>query len=183
MNKFQTKEAYEDAINSEPLEEMIKSNTDGSKYIPISIIQKQLFAFFGHTHWEMLRENVHKSGISGVGVLRFKPPFSDEWISVTGTAAISYKGGIRLDYPSLEGHALLNAAKKIGVWFGRDLNRNLEDAPYTEEPEINREKQRLIDLLGDTKSLEELSNYKVDCVRLGVTKEYLERVKLFTEKN
>ena len=181
MQKFETKEAYEAAINSEPLEEMVKSNADGSKYIPISIIQKQLYAFFGHTHWEMLRENVHKSGISGVGVLRFKPPFLDEWVSVTGTAAISYKGGIRLDFPALEGHAILNAAKKIGVWFGRDLNRNIEDAPYQEEPVIDRAKLRLLDLINDSVTIEELAKHKELSLKYELTKEYMDKLKSLTK--
>jgi hypothetical protein len=176
--KFKTNEAYLSAISNPPLPEMIRQNNDGSLYIPISVIQDQLlFIYDGFTQWTMERESFTKGGLIGVGILKYKHPIMGDWLSVSGTAAIPWRGGLRLDYPSLEGHCILNAAKKIGVWFGQNLNRETDDAPYQEHEIESRESDRIKDLIDGCETMEELAKFKDQASKQGAKKYYIDKLK------
>lgn len=121
-------------MNAIPPKKNVRKNEDGSEYIPISIIQKQLDDYFdGLWSWNFEKEYTQKLQMFGKGVLTYKIPVSDKdiWISRSGTAGITTSGDLKLDYPRLEAMALLSAAKKIGISFGRNLNRDKEDTPVS----------------------------------------------------
>lgn len=121
-------EVYSAFVNAEP--RIVKDNPDGSQYVPISTVQEDLYElFFGQTKFELLRESFHKEDLSGVGRLHYLHPVSNEWLFQDGSASIPFQKGMRLDFPSLGSHILLNCAKKIGRRFGMFLNRDREDAP------------------------------------------------------
>lgn len=116
-------------INAEP--ENVKTSEDGSyKFVPISQIQKKLDEVFGGTWgWDLQREFWGRGYATGKGVLTYQHPVTGQMVSKGGTAGIVVTKQITMDYPKLEAQVLLNAAKKIGRAFGRDLNRDKEDAP------------------------------------------------------
>jgi hypothetical protein len=124
-----TIEDYKAKISSDPSPEDVKLHADGSKYIPISIIENKLDELYTIWSWNLDREFFGRRGITVKGTLSCKHPVTGEMIHRSGTAAIDRTAGIRMDYPRGETMCLLNAAKKIGRWFGRDLNRDKDDAP------------------------------------------------------
>lgn len=120
---------YIELISQEPLHEMIKQG-EGYLYIPKSILQRELRIIYnGLTMWTMLRDTVSKNGLWGTGSISVKHPETGDWLYYTGTASIPHLKVMRLNYPNLEAHAFINACKKIGPWFGQNLNLNIEDAP------------------------------------------------------
>lgn len=166
-----TTKEYIDAISKEPTSEMIKEvrNKKGEleyRYIPKSIIQQQLLEIYeGNDSFEMLRETVTKSGMFGTGVLKVKHPFSGEWITKTGTASLPHDKKLRLGFPNLESHCFLNAVKKLGKFFGRDLNIREEDAmPDDEtlnaEPDVEETKENLVKQIVNCKDVADLKTYR-----------------------
>lgn len=151
-----TAEQFSEILDADPLPEEIKQNDDGSLYLPISIVQNKMDKIFGHSwSWSFERETMGKTGATGVGTVHYTHPVTGQYIHRTGTAAINFEGQMRLDFPRLDAQTFLNASKKIGRCFGRDLNRNIEDAPAPKvmvesNPEIDREfedtKYRLLDI-------------------------------------
>lgn len=166
-----TTQEYIDAISKEPTSEMIKEvrNKKGEleyRYIPKSIIQQQLLEIYeGNDSFEMLRETVTKSGMFGTGVLKVKHPFSGEWITKTGTASLPHDKKLRLGFPNLESHCFLNAVKKLGKFFGRDLNIREEDAmpdgeTLNAEPDVEETKENLVKQLVNCKDVADLKTYR-----------------------
>lgn len=124
-----TTEDFIKLVNADP--EGVKTSEDGSyKFIPISLIDSRLDEIFGgQWSWDLQKEFWGKGYVTGKGVLSYKHPATGEWITKSGTAAVPLTKQITLDYPKLESQVRLNAAKKIGKSFGRDLNRDKDDAP------------------------------------------------------
>ena len=154
-------------ISREPTPDMIseKRDKDGNllyKYIKKSILQRELLNLYqGCSKWEMLRESVIKGGMWGTGILHVKLPFNGEWVYYTGTASLPHEKKLRLGFPSLEAHCMINACKKIGPYFGQNLNIDEEDAILDDEvPETNIEHERWEKLIDDCNSPEELAVYK-----------------------
>lgn len=142
---FMTNEEYVMQISREPTPEMVidAKKPDGTieyKFIPKSILQKELLAIYGgHDQWEMIKDTVGKDGIWGTGVLKVKHPVSGEWIHKTGMGALKHEKNMKLNYPSLEAQCFKNACKKLGVWFGQTLNLDIEDLEpeeFSMEPKI-----------------------------------------------
>lgn len=162
-----TEQEYIDYISREPLESMIRKG-NGYLYIPKSILQKELLLLYkGHTKWEMLRDSITKNGLWGTGILHYKHPVTNEWLFVTGTASLPHEKKLRLGFPSLEAHCMINACKKIGVWFGQTLNIEEDDAMPDDEEllTVNREHERLVMLMEDCNTIEELAIYKPELPR------------------
>ena len=169
---FMNTQEYIASISKEPTTEMIKEvrNKKGDleyKYIPKSIIQQQLLEIYeGNDSFEMLRETVSKAGMYGTGVLKVKHPFSGEWISKTGTASLPHDKKLRLGFPNLESHCFLNAVKKLGKWFGRDLNIREEDAmpddeTLNSEPDVEETKVNLTTQIINCSNLIDLKSYRI----------------------
>ena len=155
----QAKKGFLSIVNASPATTDIRKNEDGSEYIPISIIQSQLDQVFnGLWSWNFDKEFTQKLQMFGRGILSYKHPDSEVWLQRTGTAGITCIGDLKLDYPRLEAMALLSAAKKIGISFGRNLNRDKEDTPSSGiiDVAILKERDEAIDAMNgaeDTKQL------------------------------
>lgn len=177
---------YIEKISTEPLPEMIKEGK-GYKYIPKSILQHELTTIYnGNVKWEMLRDNVTRNGLWGTGILWVKHPVSGEWLFYTGTASLPHEKRMRLNFPNLESHCMINACKKIGVWFGQTLNLEQDDTMPDEDVEVidletNREHERVLMLLDDCKTVEELGAYRSK-IPNALLPEYMNRLKILTQK-
>jgi len=143
---FMTTEEYVALLNREPTPEMIieVKKTDGTldyKFIPKSILQKELISIYGGSdQWEIIRDTVGKEGLWGTGVLSVKHPVTGEWIRKTGMGALRHEKNMKLNYPSLEAQCFKNACKKLGVWFGQTLNLDIDDLEpeaFGMEPKID----------------------------------------------
>jgi hypothetical protein len=148
---IETLEDYQKAISADPLPEDIKTNPDGSKYIPISVIQNKLDQIFPVWSWDLTREFFGRSGITCKGILSLYHPLLPNAFYRSGTVAVVRTQEMRMDYPKAESMCMLNAAKKIGRWFGRDLNRDKDDAPVNnialvveEEKKVNDEVEQAL---------------------------------------
>lgn len=122
-----TNEEFLKIINADPVD--VKTSEDESyKFVPISAIENALDEIFSaHWSWDFQREFWGRGYATGKGILSVKNPVSGEWVSRSGTAAIPLTKNIAMDYPKLESQTIINAAKKIGKAFGRDLNRDKDD--------------------------------------------------------
>lgn len=123
-----TSSEYLKVINAEP--EGVKTSEDKSyRFIPISILEAKLDEVYGgEWSFTMDRELFGKGFATGVGTLSFIHPVSGNSVTKTGTAAVALSKDINMDFPKLESQIIINAAKKIGPVFGRNLNRDKDDA-------------------------------------------------------
>lgn len=182
-----TNKEYIDLISREPTPDMISEakNKAGEveyRYIKKSILQRELLKIYnGCIKWEMLRESIVKNGMWGTGILHIKLPFNGEWVYFTGTASLPHEKKLRLGFPSLEAHCMINACKKIGIWFGQTLNIDEEDVIIDDEiSDINLEHERWEALIDDCNTPEELSVYKSQIPK-ELTKFYMDKLKSFTK--
>lgn len=113
-------------LDKEPDE--VKENEDKSKYVAISTVQSTLDKLFGYYSWNFEKETFGRSQAIGKGLLIVTFP-NGAVITKSGTAGIELNNIMKLDYPRLETMCMLNAAKKLGRRFGRELNRMSDDAP------------------------------------------------------
>ncbi len=114
--------------------------------------------------WNFEREIIGKTGAMGKGIIFYTHPVTGQEIIRSGTAAINFEGQMKLDYPRLEAMTFLNASKKIGRCFGRDLNRNIDDAPSPivkpePNPEIDNEFEETKTKLLSIKGKEDADKY------------------------
>jgi hypothetical protein len=181
-------EEYLEKINADPLPSMVSEhrNSKGEleyRYIRKSILQRELTNLYrGNVRWEMVRESVTQNGLYGTGRLEVKHPVSNEWIYFTGVASLPHEKSMRLNYPRLEAHCMINACKKIGVWFGQTLNIDEEDeAEVHAEEIINAAEEKLEILIEQASSLEQLSSYKKD-LPSHLKIKYMAKLKTFIEK-
>ncbi len=176
---------YLNAIDREPLPQMVRRTPEGFLYIPISVLQPELLLLYqGFTRWEMLRDTVMRDGLWGVGKLHYRLPFGDnEWVFQTGTASIPISKKMRLSYPSLEIHCMLNAAKKIGPWFGQNLNRNEDDEVEESVPVINVASERLEIRIEEAQSIQDLGVIKdlvVAAKDQALSAQFMKKIKQLT---
>lgn len=113
------------------------------KYLPISFLEMQLDEyFFGLWETKDFKWQVCGNEIVGSITLRVFHPTANIWLERIGAAAtmirlqkgstvtdISSKifNALEMDFPHLKADCLVNAAKSLGKFFGRDLNRVFED--------------------------------------------------------
>lgn len=169
-----TNEDYVALISQEPL---YVEQGEGYKYIKKSVLQKDLLQIYnGNSGWELLRETVSAKGLWGVGQLTYQHPVSKAWIVQSGTASIPHIKTMRLSFPSLEAQCFKNACKKIGVRFGQLLNLDDEEEPASEAPIEDRADERMIILMDDCKSIEELAAFKKN-LPAHLMPKYMDRIK------
>lgn len=124
-----TNAEYLKIINDEPIG--VKESEDKSyRFIPISIVEGKLDEIYGGD-WSFImdREFFGKGFATGVGTLSYIHPVSGLVVRKSGTAAVEISKDVNMDFPKLESQCILNASKKIGLVFGRNLNRDKDDAP------------------------------------------------------
>lgn len=175
-------------INAEPNPDHVKKNDDGSLYIPISITQKLLDdIFLGQWNFQMTESNWGRKWARGSGYMECINPITNEKIRRGGDAGVLLTGNVRTDSPRLEAMVLLSCAKKFGRVLGRDLNRSKDDAPLpvvkVEKTDIDTEKQRLLTLIEQSETLDEIKSYSILAKQRGLLKEYEKKLKQLTTKN
>lgn len=136
-----TIDQYLEIINREPLPEMVKAAMSKDKktvlyhYIPKHILEQNLRNLYGGKHsWDMERDTVSNRGAWGKGVLTIIHPVDGTIVRYSGTASVAMDRRMQLTYPALEAKCMINAARKIGPWFGQNLNLAEDNVEIDPEP-------------------------------------------------
>ena len=180
-----TYENYLEEITRNPSPDMVSEhlNSHGEveyRFIRKSVLQAQLIRIYkGNVRWEMMREVVTNNGLYGAGKLEVKHPVSGEWLHYTGVASLPHDKVLRLNYPKLEAHCMINACKKIGPWFGQNLNVD-DDEMESFDDTANMHEEKLEILIESASTLEELSKYKKD-LPSHLKIKYMSKLKTFIE--
>ena len=163
-------ENFQKLLNSYPTKSDVKVNkmANNSKYLPINYIERKLDTeFSGLWQIENFRWEVVANEIIGSIDLKVFHPIAKTWLIRTGCAATmiltasgkpatvenKIKNTLVKDFPHLKAECLKNAAKSLGVAFGRNLNRGEEDEyQYLSEslPELNKLQEQAMTLLGSS---------------------------------
>jgi hypothetical protein len=134
-----TMELFAGLFDKDPgeLEYSVNPMANNSKYMPIGIVEKKLDEFFSRLwstenfRWQVVANEI-------VGSIDLKVYMYGTWITRTGcgsamiqttkgTAADvsnKIKNTLVKDFPHLKAECIKNAAKSLGVNFGRNLNRS-----------------------------------------------------------
>ncbi len=160
-------EAFQMMLNQYPDKAEIQVNTQArnAKYLPIAVIERLLDENYSglwqtaNFRWEVIANEV----VGSIDLQVFHPT-AKIWITRTGAAsamiqtqkgqpiAVEHKHPNTLvkDFPHLKTECLKNAAKSLGVRFGRSLNRGeFEDYNYLSNTvgELSEKQQQAWDLL------------------------------------
>jgi len=165
---------FQKALHKQPPKDEIMVNTHAgnSNYIPISFVEMKLDEmFFGLWQTKNFTTKIVANEIIGEIELHYFHPVARMWLCRIGAAGtmIQYvskaKGGsgditnvrdkipntLVKDYPHLKAECIKNAARTLGKWFGRDLNRELEDKyePFNIiiPQELTQQQIEMLDLL------------------------------------
>lgn len=123
-------------LNSPPEKVKINKFAQNSLYIPVSYVEAELDNQFGAMNWQV--ENLTFSQIGGEVKedksfayficslsLRILHPVTGYWVTRDGVASGQTTGKQISSFAGkLKAEALKNAAKSLGVKFGRELNRD-----------------------------------------------------------
>lgn len=158
--------AYLKRISESPDPNFVRTNEDGSLYLPISIVQALLDdVFLGQWSFSVQDTRFGRKWARGSGIMEATVPHTSIKIHRSGDAGIVLTGNLRTDSPRLEAMILLSCAKKFGPLFGRDLNRFKDDAPLPivkiEKSDATAEEKRMKILIEDSDDLTELKSYRL----------------------
>jgi hypothetical protein len=183
-----TYEEYLNTIFENPHHDWVCEHRNSSgdveyRYIRKSVLQAELLRVYkGNVKWQMVRETITNNGLYGAGLLEVLHPVSHEWLQYTGVASLPHDKVLRLNYPRLEAHCMINACKKIGPRFGQCLNVEEEDElEITTESIVNIAEEKLEILIESASTLEELSQYKKD-LPSHLKIKYMAKLKTFIER-
>lgn len=144
--KYETRslENFQRLLNQYPPKAEIKVNkqANNSEYLPINVVERVLDELYSGL-WEVVnfRTQVIANEIVGSLELRVYHPTAKVWLTRTGAAAVMIQikrdaalavenkivNTLSKDFPHLKAECLKNAAKSLGVRFGRALNRGADD--------------------------------------------------------
>jgi hypothetical protein len=162
-DKLKEVEEFQKFLNSQPKNEDVASRNIGNTsidYLPISYIQNKLDEkYFGVWSTSDFKTEIIANEICGSVSLKVYHPKAKGWIERIGVGAVpiklskgskvtelenKIKNALVTDYPHLLSECLKNAAKSLGVSFGRELNRDIVDqyVPLLERKELIAEKKR-----------------------------------------
>ena len=133
-------------LNQPPKKEWVKDHpfAKNVKYIPIDKVEFMLTKIFGEWRVEILSEGQMFNSVYVKVRLHYKRPTDSVWSFHDGLGAVGVqtdKGASASDLnaikqdaimkalPAAESYAIKDAAEKLGVLFGKDLNRK-ETMPY-----------------------------------------------------
>lgn len=171
-------ESFLDRLHDQPNKSVLRINNqaNGSLYIPIDVIEMKLDQFFaGLWSTENFQTNVIANEVTGSIDLKVFHPVAKLWITRVGAASVpiqqrsksavtdldaKIKNALVKNFPALKAECLKNAAKSLGVNFGRDLNRDsgVDYTPISETVEQHNEAKELIDTATSKKMLVDLWN-------------------------
>lgn len=171
-------------LSVEPEANEIKVNEfqNNSLYIPISMIEDKLDeVFLGLWEVKDFKYQTVANEIIGSVQLRVFHPVYKTWIERTGAGAVMVQmksknnGGdgsitnidnkipntLVKDFPHLKAECIKNAAKSLGKWFGRDLNRKEEmrghyETLYTNDCEFQLKKDEIMPKLMNCNNIDEI---------------------------
>ena len=195
-------ENFQKLLNSYPTKSDVKVNkmANNSKYLPINYIERKLDTeFSGLWQIENFRWEVVANEIIGSIDLKVFHPIAKTWLIRTGCAATmiltasgkpatvenKIKNTLVKDFPHLKAECLKNAAKSLGVAFGRNLNRGEDDEyQYLSEslPELDKLQQVAMSLL-ETSSLDLEDVEKIRAKVLRSNNKTLEQVVAYLKNN
>lgn len=140
----QAVENFQMLLNAFPNKQEIKVNNmaNNSQYLPISVIESLLDTHYAglwnavNFRWEVIANEV----VGSIDLSVFHP-VAKVWITRTGIGAtmiqvakdkpltmeFKIKNTLVKDFPHLKSECIKNAAKSLGVRFGRSLNRGGND--------------------------------------------------------
>lgn len=140
----------------EPSSIRVNNMADDSEYLPISFVEMTLDEiYFGLWQTRNFTTKTIANELVGEIELWVFHPLAKCWLSRTGAAAVmiqfkkdsditvlsnKIKNTLVKDYPHLKAACVTNAARSLGVVFGRDLNREHVDA-YNPESETQTDRQ------------------------------------------
>lgn len=165
-------EAFRAQLNAKPGKDEVQTNrmANNSLYIPIGIIEAKLDSVYnGLWKTHSYTQQVIGNEVTGSMILEVYHP-AGQWISRVGTASVmiqmnkgadiaeglnaKIKNTLVKDIPHLKAECFKNAAKSLGDFFGRSLNRSfdygLDNATTVEDAII---------MLADIHTKEELTAY------------------------
>lgn len=144
---LQAVEQFQQLLNSTPNRDEIKKNpfANNAEYIPVGTIENRLDEVFtGQWSAIVTDTKIIANAVVVTLNLRVFHPVTKVWLTRSGVGANPIevsKGASPTDFaavtskavakgaPAAKAEALKNAAKSLGVYFGRNLNR--EDVHYT----------------------------------------------------
>jgi hypothetical protein len=167
--KYETRslENFQRLLNQYPPRDEIKVNRQANnyKYIPIGRVERVLDELYGGL-WkvEKFRTEVIANEIIGIVELSVFHPVAKVWLTRTGSAAVMIQtrsgkpptvdnkiiNTLGKDFPSLLSRCVANAARSLGVRFGRGLNHDYDDEfSYLSEQvdELTQQRQVIEQLL------------------------------------
>jgi len=150
IKSFRDIENFQRFMNKEPHKSEVKINSlaNNSQYIPIGSVEKTLDEVYsGLWSTKNFRTTVIANEIVGDIDLEVFHPVAKAWIKRTGSGSTmiqtskgkpatidnKIKNTLVKDYPHLKSECIKNAAKSLGVRFGRDLNRDDQQFSYLSE--------------------------------------------------
>jgi len=200
--KQQSIENFQKLLNLNPHKGEVKTNDQakGAKYLSIGTIERLLDEnFSGLWSTENFRWEVVANEIIGTIDLKVFNPAVKTWITRTGSAAtmiltqkdkpttveFKIKNTLVKDFPHLKAECIKNAAKTLGVRFGRNLNRNQDDEPaYLSEslPELSSMQSQAFEMLESSKLSDDFRG-KVSKKILRATTETLSEIITYLRQN
>ena len=141
-------------LNQKPKKEWVKDHpfAKNVKYLPIDKVEFMLTKIFGEWRVEILSEGQMFNSVYVKVRLHYKRPTDGEWSFHDGLGAVGVqtdKGASASDLnaikqdaimkalPAAESYAIKDAAEKLGVLFGKDLNRKETMAYEASFTEVN----------------------------------------------
>ena len=141
-------------LNQPPKKEWVKDHpfAKNVKYLPIDKVEFMLTKIFGEWRVEILSEGQMFNSVYVKVRLHYKRPTDGEWSFHDGLGAVGVqtdKGASASDLnaikqdaimkalPAAESYAVKDAAEKLGVLFGKDLNRKETMAYEASFTEVN----------------------------------------------
>jgi hypothetical protein len=179
-DKLPAIENFQRMLNQYPpkVEVRINKLANNSEYLPINVVERVLDEMYSGL-WEVVnfRTQVIANEIVGSLELRVYHPTAKVWLTRTGAAAVMIQikrdaalavenkivNTLSKDYPHLKAECLKNAAKSLGVRFGRNLNRGAEDEyNYLSEQVDDLSQQRqVIDQLLETARIDDKQRERI----------------------
>jgi hypothetical protein len=193
----------EEWLNQPPLPEEIKTK-DGAKYIPYAVILEKLNQLSPHC-WSaynfretyvVIGRRLLVTGSIDIEVnyeLSLKPPFQGtQKITRRLSGAANFivnKASNPHPTATVKSLAIMNAVKPLGKQFGWNLNPENEEEKTAFLPVVkvekdspDAEKQRLLDLINDCTTQDEVNSYQILAKQRGLVKEWDKKHKSLTIK-
>ncbi len=149
-------------VNQEPPKAWVKKNpyAGNTSYLPIDKVEMMLTRIFQQWKLEVIRYNQLFNSVAVQVRLHYLNPTNGEWMFQDGLGAVSVQtdkgkeasnlnaiksNAVMMALPAAESYALKDAAEKIGILFGANLNRKdtmAFSAAYTKKEDVESKRVR-----------------------------------------